>query len=580
MKKHSIKYYIILVFSIWLVISFGISVSAMIFSVHQLKEKVAEEEKASLRFYQSEVDRALKDTYVSLCDMVETNDSILTIQMDQDSSALALSKSALSRNLASLSASHSDISFFFVYIEQDAYGNEFFLSATNGTRPSPTLNSRDAFCSLVRRSLDERAIYPDKWSILDIDGTSYLVCFTRQRGCYVGSCINMNDLISRVHISSSDEGHSCFVTSDGLILTGTSLPETSLPINQSSTSAYTSKTYDGIRYSIINVPSSAADFSLVALIPDAVSLVGYSTFLVVLFFVFVILFLLTATILLYFSHMITKPVNALYATTEAIRAGNPDARVSYRTAVEELSTLGTSFNEMLDEAERLKISLYEQKLKERQAQLDYLQIQVHPHFFLNCLNLVYSLAELNRLEDVKKLSISLSKYFRFRFHKSTSMISLREELDHVRNYMDIQLIRFRNNLTCNIYADDSLLDALLPPLSIQTFVENSIKYAMNPKKGNVIVIRCEQLNSLMKVTVRDNGKGYASDVLPILNSDVRFDKSDATSRIGIVNVKERLKLLYGENFYINFYNNNGSVMEYAIPIRKEGNDDAQDPVSG
>ena len=232
---------------------------------------------------------------------------------------------------------------------------------------------------------------------------------------------------------------------------------------------------------------------------------------------------------------------------------------------------------MLDETRQLKIDLYEQELRERQIRLDYLQIQVEPHFFLNCLNLVYSLAELEKLEEVKKLSLSLSKYFRFRFHKSTNLITLKEELEHVQNYIDIQEVRFGDNFSYCAKCDDGISDVLLPPLSIQTFVENSIKYALSPRRKNIIEIRCEKKFDLLQVTIKDNGRGYSADVLQILNSEQRFD-GDETSRIGITNVKERLRLLFGENSYINFYNSGGSVVEFVIPIRYKEQEDVQDSI--
>ena len=79
------------------------------------------------------------------------------------------------------------------------------------------------------------------------------------------------------------------------------------------------------------------------------------------------------------------------------------------------------------------------------------------------------------------------------------------------------------------------------------------------------------------MTIKDNGRGYSADVLQILNSEQRFD-GDETSRIGITNVKERLRLLFGENSYINFYNSGGSVVEFVIPIRYKEQEDVQDSI--
>ena len=115
---------------------------------------------------------------------------------------------------------------------------------------------------------------------------------------------------------------------------------------------------------------------------------------------------------------------------------------------------------------------------------------------------------------------------------------------------------------------------MLPPLSIQTFVENSVKYALNLPNCLQIRVEAVRLGDNMKIQVRDNGKGYPPKVLTVLNSDEEFAwDGDETHRIGIRNVKERLRLIFGDNSFMHFYNDNGSVTEFVLPITEGGGED-------
>lgn len=165
------------------------------------------------------------------------------------------------------------------------------------------------------------------------------------------------------------------------------------------------------------------------------------------------------------------------------------------------------------------------------------------------------------------------------FKKATSLITVHEEADHIKNYIEIQKMRFPDGIECVLYIDPEAEDALLPPLSVQTFVENSVKYALDLTRKTYIEVTISRLERVLKVSVKDNGRGYPIDVLTVINSeadDFDLDSNGSsnggedTHRIGIRNVKERLKLIFGEDSYIHFYNDRGSVVEYVIPVIHEG----------
>ncbi len=576
MKKHSVTYYILLLLALWsLITTVTFSVIAY-FTVQQLHYKVSAEKEEILHYHLEQTDLILKDSYRALANILTTNEYILKLQMSDDPTLVAASKSQIFKELSALSSSRTNIRGFFFYCPEDGLGEEYFGMSENGAVTMRQAITRKQLHAFVKDGIADGKIRIDSWSAVHYGDFTLLFCLLETRNCYAGYYLNIDSLLCRPEEIGSIDAVLYIEDEDGTILSSGIPADSRLTLLSGIGEAPESAVLNGKKYMKVASRPGATGFRLVALIPGADILSSYSGFLPIVISYVILTILLGIGMILVINRIIGNPVRNLYNTTEKIRHGNPEVRVSGETHVIEFDTLGTSINNMLDETKQLRIDLYEQELKERQTILDYLQIQVEPHFFLNCLNLVYSLAELEKLEDIKRLSLSLSKYFRFRFHKSTNLIPLKDELAHVQNYIDIQNVRFGDNFTFSIQCDEGLDDALLPPLSVQTFVENSIKYALSPKRQNCIDIICEKKHDLLKITIKDNGKGYSADVLQVLNSNQRFTGDD-TRRIGITNVKERLKMLFGDNSYINFYNNGGSVVEFVIPITKEEEEHVQDP---
>jgi len=154
------------------------------------------------------------------------------------------------------------------------------------------------------------------------------------------------------------------------------------------------------------------------------------------------------------------------------------------------------------------------------------------------------------------------------------MVLLKDEVKHVENYIRIQQIRFPDSLNYKIEVCEDLLDIPVPPLIIQTFVENIIKHAVTLDDEIYFEVRIEKLEKVDKVAIiiRDNGEGFSAEQLLRLNSEENYN-DDSGKHIGIYNVKQRLDLLYDGNASILFANDNntgGAVVKMIIPIKKIG----------
>lgn len=174
------------------------------------------------------------------------------------------------------------------------------------------------------------------------------------------------------------------------------------------------------------------------------------------------------------------------------------------------------------------------------AELKALQAQINPHFLFNALNTIVSLSR-DRPEEARRLTINLSEYFRRNLGQNRDFVTLKEELEHVEAYLAIEKARFEDRLQVVIDVDPALEQLRVPPLILQPIVENAVKHGLLPKReGGTVWITARLLDQRAKITVRDNGVGLKARKKAVLPG-----AREAGARIGLRNVQERLKNLYG-----------------------------------
>lgn len=189
---------------------------------------------------------------------------------------------------------------------------------------------------------------------------------------------------------------------------------------------------------------------------------------------------------------------------------------------------------------------------------------------MNSLNILFNLAQVKNYELIQEMTLCLVRYFRFMFQSNLTFVSLREELQHVRNYVRIQELRFPASLTCSIDVPDFLENIPIPPLVIQSFLENSIKYSVTLEEPVYISVSIDLkengLNPYIEIVIGDTGKGFSEHVLSMIRSGNTVHDEQG-EHIGIWNVQKRLQLLYGGKASISCYNGypQGAVVEIKLP---------------
>ncbi len=232
------------------------------------------------------------------------------------------------------------------------------------------------------------------------------------------------------------------------------------------------------------------------------------------------------------------------------------------------------FNEIMDKNNLINVS-------KKQAEYLALQNQINPHFLYNTLEGIRSEALLAGLDSVAEMTEALGTFFRYTISQMEHLVTLEDELANIENYYYIQQFRFGDKLSLSIeYEHDDELNELdilrycLPKLTLQPIVENSIYHGIERKIGKgCLVIRIGVSDERLRIRVSDNGMGMDEKTLKQLNEKLRRLSLDDVENqegkrggIALVNVNNRIKLLFGEEFGICFYSREGAGTDVMIEL--------------
>ncbi|MCR2806998.1 sensor histidine kinase [Paenibacillus soyae] len=211
----------------------------------------------------------------------------------------------------------------------------------------------------------------------------------------------------------------------------------------------------------------------------------------------------------------------------------------------EFSFLFTRFNSMVAQIQDLFGRVYLEKIHVREAKLKQLQSQINPHFFYNCFSFISSMAKLKNYEAIIAMSQNLSHYYRYTTRQEREFVALSEEMNLLVHYLDIQQMRMKR-LSFEVHLPPWLKHKQVPPLVIQPLVENAVLHGIEPSlEAGRVVVRAEEEDGLMTVTVDDDGAGMSENEMAALAKKLSLPMDEEMS-CGLWNVHQRLHLRYGE----------------------------------
>ena len=241
---------------------------------------------------------------------------------------------------------------------------------------------------------------------------------------------------------------------------------------------------------------------------------------------------------------ITFPIDSLYNRVNEIGRGNLQVKPSVKAEDEKLQTLSDGIEQMAQKLDTQMRLNNEEQLRLRSMELALIQAQINPHFLYNTLDAIVWLIETGKTEQAEKMIVSLSTYFRSFLSNGKDIITLAEEERHIRSYLEIQQMRYKDILTFQIDFDPEYSQCLIPKMTLQPLVENAIYHGIKLKRGGgTILISDECDGSVLTLRVKDTGMGMPEETLAGLRRDL---ESDEAPGFGITAAYKRLKLFFGE----------------------------------
>lgn len=269
-----------------------------------------------------------------------------------------------------------------------------------------------------------------------------------------------------------------------------------------------------------------------------------------LFVVFVAASFLLVLILInaFISSRITDPIQELEKSVNAIEAGELDKEV-YTGGSYEIQHLGRSIGDMAKRIKMLMQDIVVEHESKRKSEFDTLQSQINPHFLYNTLDIIVWMIENEKKQEAVKVVTALARFFRISLSKGKSIITVRDELEHIRSYLTIQQMRFKNKFIYEIEAGEEVMDLACLKLMLQPLVENAIYHGMEFMDGDgEIHVKAQRQEDDLWIEVCDNGLGMTPEQVESLLSEKPPVPSKRGSGIGVKNVNERIRLYFGEGY--------------------------------
>ncbi|SDJ37306.1 sensor histidine kinase [Salimicrobium halophilum] len=347
-----------------------------------------------------------------------------------------------------------------------------------------------------------------------------------------------------------------------------------LPYDLSMENEYQVVDYHEKEHLLVTQSVSHTNWSLVSLVPykqtiGNINMITRTT--IIIQGAFLLLFLIALIILV---RETTKPLERIGEVTKEVEQGN----IIVRTNIEgsnDISKLGQSFDEMLNRVEKMIDQIKHKEEAKRTAELEMLQAQINPHFLFNVLNAIRLNVSMKGDVESSKLLRSLSSLLRMTINRNNAFIPLKEEIEIIKHYVDLMNFRHDQNIKLVMDLDEMTCNEEVPRFFLQPIIENAIIHGFDSKEGSVKIKTCDVEDHLL-ISISDDGKGIDSQKLAsikktIFSEEIQSNKSSENSfnGIGIKNVYQRMRIVYGEAFRMNLTSTLGKGTDYTFYIPKE-----------
>lgn len=376
------------------------------------------------------------------------------------------------------------------------------------------------------------------WKLFYFDRTCFFVRTYSYAGYDVGFLVDMNAYMEQLKLPQELETRAVYVTDYTKIM----------EIRDGHASVFREGSWDELTGSpggdrLLCWESARIHGAVAAAVPPYMFLQKLSGYLILLAFTV----LLEILCVLLFWRMVKKRVVVPIATmNEALGAYARNQKEKYRiTGIPE--NISWDFRQMFENFNEMAGQIEEGRSRESQLYrmtLDNLRLRMNPHMLMNSFNLIYSMAQIRDYEGIQKFSLCLVDYFRYILREHEDMVRVASEMEFVKSYLSIQKIRFPGRFSSVYTMAENAKNGLIPPLLIENFVENSVKYAMIPGSMVEILINIRREEDRLLISVTDTGRGIKPEAMSAIQSRKRYVDEMGNSHIGIYNCRKWMEYYY------------------------------------
>lgn len=266
---------------------------------------------------------------------------------------------------------------------------------------------------------------------------------------------------------------------------------------------------------------------------------------------------------------LTSPLRETAEAMAQFATGDFDVRLSVDRE-DEIGKMNEVFNKAIEDIQVLMQKVTQAEILKREMEFKTLQSQMNPHFLYNTLDAINWMAFKKGEEDICNLITAISSLLRESISNKQSLVTLRQELDYVKNYLHIQQVRFRDYFTIYYDVDESLLDQMIPKLVIQPIVENAIIHGLeNGQSGTSLLISVKKYENTIHIVVKDDGIGISQERINELFSEKENEPNRQNrfhTNLGIYAVRKRLQFLYGETYGVQIQSQEGEGTTVTLQI--------------
>lgn len=540
------------------------------YSADVVRNQVAQSNKNLLSLYLRQIDRTLQEVDNYIINLSQTNMDLLEIDRpeNEDPNNYTKAKLRLFQTIANDVSYYEGADLFFIYSKTN---RDLIMAQRSGKDYNERLMVAEEIRKVVQA--DDFKLDVNRWSTREAGGHQYVYHIVQSGQVYVGAWTDADKLMVPLQLINLGPSGMALLATDDMNPMSHKEDIRGSNIRLSESRGLYTVSGTNPRYLVIEEHSQKGAFYLFALIPEKTVLeqllflqhVASVISIAALIFLLLFIFFMRKVFLL--------PIYRIIKAMRRLSDGQWNSRIEQYPTSTEFEMMNDTYNRMISEIQHLKIHVYEEELSRQRAELKHLQLQINPHFFLNALNIIYNLATVKDFGLIQEMTKCLVAYFRFMFRSNSYLVTLKDELLHTNNYLRIQELRFPDVLSYRIEAPDEALPCQIPPLAIQTMVENVIKHAVNMDGSIHIDVRVDMEQDerdvdWLVIRIEDTGPGFPEPVLKQLREHMELT-NDEGEHIGIWNVKRRLHLLFEDRATIELSNKdgNGACVRIRLPAQ-------------